>query len=99
MAQTISEKILSRATGRAVRAGEIIYPEPDLVTVHDWYVVNFDKALQDLGVTRLYAPDKVLISTDHEPVAVSVLAAERQRNVRQIVAKYGIRHFFDTGRG
>jgi len=99
MAQTISEKILSRAMGRAVQAGEIIYPEPDLVTVHDWYVVNFDKALQDLGVTKLYAPDKVLISTDHEPVAVSVLAAERQRSVRQIVAKYGIRHFFDTGRG
>jgi len=99
MAQTIAEKILSRAVGRTVRVGEIIYPEPDLVTVHDWYVVNFDKALQDLGVTRLYAPDKVLISTDHEPVAVSVLAAERQRQVRHIVAKYGIKHFFDTGRG
>jgi 3-isopropylmalate/(R)-2-methylmalate dehydratase large subunit len=41
----------------------------------------------------------VLISTDHEPVPVSVLAAERQRQVRNIVAKYGIRHFFDTGRG
>ena len=99
MAQTITEKILSRAMGRAVRRGEIIYPEPDLVTVHDWYVVNFDKALQELGVTRLYAPDKLLISTDHEPVAVSVLAAERQRQVRQIVAKYGIRHFYDAGRG
>lgn len=99
MAQTATEKILSRAMGRAVRAGEIVHPEPDLVTVHDWYVVNFDKALQELGVKTLYAPDKVLISTDHEPVAVSVLAAERQRQVRQIVAKYGIRHFFDTGRG
>mgnify|MGYP006174325401 CR=1 FL=1 len=67
--------------------------------MHDWYVVNFDKALQELGVKSLYAPHKVLISTDHEPVAVSVLAAERQRQVRQIVAKYGIQHFFDAGRG
>ena len=99
MPQTATEKILSRAMGRAVRKGEIIYPEPDLITVHDWYVVNFDKALQEIGVTRLYAPDKLLISTDHEPVAVSVLAAERQRHVRQIVAKYGIKHFYDTGRG
>jgi len=99
MAQTVTEKILSRAMGRPVRTGEIIYPEPDLVTVHDWYVVNFDKALQELGVTRLYAPDKLLISTDHEPVAVSVLAAERQRQVRQIAAKYGVKHFYDTGRG
>jgi 3-isopropylmalate/(R)-2-methylmalate dehydratase large subunit len=99
MPQTATEKILSRAMGRPVRKGEIIYPEPDLITVHDWYVVNFDKALQELGVSRLYAPEKLLISTDHEPVAVSVLAAERQRQVRQIVAKYGIKHFYDTGRG
>jgi 3-isopropylmalate/(R)-2-methylmalate dehydratase large subunit len=99
MAQTATEKILSRALGRPVCRGEIVYPEPDLITVHDWYVVNFDKALQELGVKKLYAPEKVLISTDHEPVPVSVLAAERQRQVRQIVAKYGIRHFFDTGRG
>jgi 3-isopropylmalate/(R)-2-methylmalate dehydratase large subunit len=99
MSRTVTEKILSRAMGRPVRRGEIIYPEPDLITVHDWYVVNFDKALQELGAKTLYAPDKVLISTDHEPVAVSVLAAERQRQVRQIVAKYGIKHFYDTGRG
>lgn len=99
MPLTATEKILSRAMGHPVRKGEIIYPEPDLITVHDWYVVNFDKALQELGVSRLYAPEKLLISTDHEPVAVSVLAAERQRQVRQIVAKYGIKHFYDTGRG
>src|SRR5438132_9159102 len=99
MPQTATEKILSRAMGRPVRKGEIIYPEPDLITVHDWYVVNFDKALQELGVKQLYAPDKLLLCTDHEPVAVSVLAAERQRQVRQIVAKYGIKHFYDTGRG
>jgi len=53
MPQTATEKILSRAMGRPVRQGEIIYPEPDLVTVHDWYVVNFDKALQDLGVKQI----------------------------------------------
>jgi 3-isopropylmalate/(R)-2-methylmalate dehydratase large subunit len=99
MLQTATEKILSRAMGHTVRQGEIIYPEPDLITVHDWYVVNFDKALQELGVSKLYAPDKLLLCTDHEPVAVSVLAAERQRQVRQIVAKYGIKHFYDTGRG
>ena len=78
MPQTLAEKILSRVTGRPVRPGEIIYPEPDLVTTHDWYVVNFDAALRKLGVERLYAPEKVLISTDHEPVALSRQAAERR---------------------
>ena len=79
MSKTITEKILSRVTASDVNAGDIIFPEPELVTVHDWYVVNFDKALNDLGVTELYAPDKLLICTDHEPVAVSPQAAERQK--------------------
>ncbi len=99
MGKTITEKILSRVTGSDVSAGDIIYPEPELLTVHDWYVVNFDKALEDLGVERLYDPDRLIISTDHEPVAVSPQAVERQKKVREIVKKYGIKHFFDTGRG
>ena len=99
MSKTITEKILSRAVGRSVRAGDLIYPEPDLITTHDWYVVNFAKVLDELGVTRLYAPEKVLISTDHEPVATSPLAAQRQRQVRQVVQRYGVEHFYDVGRG
>ena len=99
MGKTITEKVLSRVTGGDVSAGEIIYPEPELITVHDWYVVNFDKALKELGVEKLYEPDKVIISTDHEPVAVSPQASERQKQVREIVKKYGIKHFYDSGRG
>lgn len=99
MAKTITEKILSRVTGEDVSAGRIIFPEPELLTVHDWYVVNFDRALEELGVDRLHDPDKLLICTDHEPVAVSPQAVARQKKVREIVRKYGIRNFFDTGRG
>jgi len=99
MGQTLTEKILSRVVGRPVVPGETIYPEPDLITVHDWYVVNFDKSLQELGIKKLYDASKVLIATDHEPIALNVLSAERQRNIRKIVAKYGIEHFYDNGRG
>lgn len=99
MGQTIAEKIFSRACGRPVKVGDIVYPEPDLITTHDWYVVNFDKVLQELGIDRLHAPHKLLISTDHEPVATSPLAAQRQRQVRAIARKYGIEHFYDVGRG
>jgi 3-isopropylmalate/(R)-2-methylmalate dehydratase large subunit len=99
MGQTITEKILSRVMKRPVKAGETVYPEPDLMTVHDWYVVNFDKALQEQGVTQLFDPARVLISTDHEPVATNPANAERQKNVREIVRKYGITQFFDVGRG
>ena len=52
-----------------------------------------------MGINKLYDPDKLIISTDHEPIAVSLQAAERQKKVREIVKKYGIKNFFDTGRG
>ena len=99
MGQTITEKILSRVVGRPVAVGETIFPEPDLMTVHDWYVVNFDRALQELGVDKIRFPDRLLISTDHEPVALSLRASERQKAVRAVVKKYGITNFFDAGRG
>jgi homoaconitase/3-isopropylmalate dehydratase large subunit len=85
MGQTIAEKIFSRACGRPVQEGDIVYPEPDLVTTHDWYVVNFDKVMQELGIDRLHAPHKLLISTDHEPVATSPLAAQRQREAEAVI--------------
>jgi 3-isopropylmalate/(R)-2-methylmalate dehydratase large subunit len=99
MGQTITEKILSRVVGHPVRPGDIIYPEPEIITCHDWYVVNFHRALERLGVEKLYAPEKMLISTDHEPVALSLAAVERQKLVRDIVKRYGITRFFDAGRG
>ena len=63
MGKTITEKVLSRVTGSDVTSGDIIFPEPELITVHDWYVVNFDKALQELNINELYDPDKLLICT------------------------------------
>ena len=98
-AQTATEKILSRVLGVDVAAGDIVFPEPELITVHDWYVVNFAKALDELGVTQLFAPDKVVLVTDHEPTAVSTQAAERQKQVREIAARFGIDNHFDVGRG
>ncbi len=97
--QTIAERILSRASGKPVFAGDYVHPKPDLITIHDWYVVQFDAALRELGVERVLNPDLLLISCDHEPVAVSAQAADRQRAVRAIAARHGIRHFFDCGRG
>ncbi|MSP52566.1 MAG: homoaconitate hydratase family protein [Alphaproteobacteria bacterium] len=99
MGQTASEKILSRVLRREVRAGEIVFPEPDLITIHDWYAANTADMLATLGVERIRAPEKVVLVTDHEPTAVSRQAAERQKKVRAFAAKFGIERFFDVGRG
>jgi 3-isopropylmalate/(R)-2-methylmalate dehydratase large subunit len=98
-AQTLTEKILSRAQGRSTRAGEIIFPVPDLVVVHDWYAAHAGRILREFGVERLWAPEKVMFVTDHEPVALSKESAARQREVREIAHRFAVGHFFDAGRG
>lgn len=96
---TIVEKILSRVCGKTVRAGDLVFPEAELVTMHDWYAANAGAALEDFGITTLFDPARVLISTDHEPVAVSPRAAIRQKRVREFARKFDIGHFNDVGRG
>jgi 3-isopropylmalate/(R)-2-methylmalate dehydratase large subunit len=96
--QTIAEKILSRICGRRVSAGEIVMPEAELVTVHDWYTVNAFRTLDEFGVTQLHDASRVLLVTDHEPLAVSPQAFARQQAVRAIAQRFGVAHR-DAGRG
>ena len=96
--QTIAEKILSRICGRRVQAGEIVMPEAELVTVHDWYTVNAFRTLDEFGVTKVHDPSRVLLVTDHEPLAVSPQAFARQHAIRGIAARFGVAHR-DAGRG
>ena len=96
--QTIAEKILSRICGRRVAAGEIVMPEAELITVHDWYTVNAFRTLDEYGVTKLHDAGRVLLVTDHEPLAVSPQAFARQQAVRGIAKRFGVAHR-DSGRG
>jgi 3-isopropylmalate/(R)-2-methylmalate dehydratase large subunit len=99
MSRSAAEKILSRVVGRPVWQGEIIQPVAELVTVHDWYIANAAAALDAFGVTRLHDPDRVAFFTDHEPLAASPQAAARQKRVRETAARFGVRRFYDVGRG
>jgi 3-isopropylmalate/(R)-2-methylmalate dehydratase large subunit len=99
MGQTLTEKILSRKVGHSVQPGEVIFPEPDLIVIHDWYAANAGRVLKQFGVERLHHPERVMFVTDHEPVAVSPEAASRQREIREIAKAFSIGHFYDVGRG
>lgn len=99
MSQTLTEKILSRASGTAVRAGDIIFPEPDLIVVHDWYASHAGRILDQFGVDRLWAPERTMFVTDHEPLATTPQSAVRQQQVRTIAQRFKVGHFYDVGRG
>ena len=100
MGLTAVEKVLALKSGKSsVRPGEVVYPDPDFIMVHDGVVMGARQELDALGITRLAAPDKVVMVTDHDVIYGSARAAERGAANRQAAAQWGVKHFFDVGRG
>lgn len=96
MAQTISEKIIARASGRdTVAPGDILTCQVDLCLLHDsggprriW------PRLKELGV-GVWDPDKIVLASDHFTPAVDSEAAAILKLTRDFAKEFGIRHFFD----
>ena len=100
MGMTAVEKVLARKAGRAsVRPGEVVYPDPDFIMIHDGLVRGAKRELDALGIDRLAAPDKVVMVTDHEVIYGSARAAEFGVINRNAAKAWGVKQFFDVGRG
>jgi 3-isopropylmalate/(R)-2-methylmalate dehydratase large subunit len=100
MGMTAVEKVLALKTGRpAVRPGDIVYPDPDFIMIHDGLVRGAKRELDALGIDRLARPDKVVMVTDHEVIYGSPRAAEFGVINRNAAKAWGVKQFFDVGRG
>ncbi len=100
MGMTATEKILARASRQEhVRPGDIVFPQPDLVIVHDGLVVSSKDELDAVGIDRVFDTNRIYFVTDHDVVYTSPRAVERGTKIRKIVKEWGIKHFFDVGQG
>ena len=100
MGMTAAEKILARTSGVShVRAGEIVYPVPDFVMIHDGVVTGAKQELDALGIDRLFDPERVMMVTDHDVVYLNDRAVARGAFNRKAAVAWGVRQFFDAGRG
>lgn len=100
MGMTAVEKVLARASGKAsVKPGDVVYPAPDFIMIHDGVVMSAKHELDALGIDRLAAPDKVVMVTDHDVIYGSARAAERGDFNRKAARQWGVEQFFDVGRG
>ena len=100
MGLTAVEKILARASMRAqVHAGEVVQTDPDFIMVHDGVVRGAKRELDAIGIDRLAAPDTVVMVTDHEVIYGSARAAEMGAFNRAAAKAWGVKNFFDVGRG
>ena len=97
---TATQKILARACQRdSVEPGEVIYPQPEWVIVHDGFVETAYKELHALGYGAIAHPQRVMFVTDHEVAYGSQRAVERGRNIRQIAKAWHVGQVYDAGRG
>jgi len=100
MSMTAVEKVLAKKSGKnTVRAGDVIFPDPDYIMIHDGVVMNAKRELDSLGIHRLAAPDKVMMVSDHDVIYGSARAAERGAFNRLAAKQWGVAQFYDVGRG
>jgi 3-isopropylmalate/(R)-2-methylmalate dehydratase large subunit len=97
-ARTFAEKVLSRASGKDVKAGEIVTAKIDLAMSHENSALVL-KAFKEMGAKRIKEQEKLVILFDHRVPASSVKAAESHKGVREFVRQEGIGTFYDLREG
>jgi len=86
MGQTITEKILSRASGRpGLRAGDEVLARPDFVVAYDFpgYTdVIFRQMKDEFGIDRVRDPERFVLFIDHMVPAVTSQEEDLHQNTR-----------------
>jgi 3-isopropylmalate/(R)-2-methylmalate dehydratase large subunit len=100
MGMTAVEKILAKACGvDRVAPGDIVHPRPDWMFVHDNHLMATHEELEAAGIHALHDPDRVILTTDHDVIYVNERAIERGAYNRKAAAAWGVKRFYDVGRG
>lgn len=97
MGKTFAEKVLGRAAGREVRAGDVVTVYPDFCMSHE-NASSVYGTFKTIGVDKVYDPDRIVIVFDHTVPASTQGYADSQKVTRQFVAEQGIRHFYDLNK-
>src|SRR3990172_2098915 len=96
---TISEKILSRASGKPASADDFVIANIDYAMAHDGTSVLAVKAFKEMGAKKVWDPKRIIIPFDHIAPANNETAAKLQQSIRNWVKEQGITNFSDIGGG
>lgn len=97
--QTIVQKILAeRAQEEKVEVRQTIEVEPDLAMSHD-NTGEVIEQFQNMGLSYIWNPNRVVIVLDHNTTAASDDMAETHKIVRDFVKRQNIKYFYDLYEG
>ena len=99
MGLTFAQKVLAKKAGLdRVDVGQIVEIEPDACLSHD-NTAAIAKTFAKIGVDRVKDPDKFVIVLDHTVPASEAKYAQNHKEIREFVARNGIKRFYDVGVG
>jgi 3-isopropylmalate/(R)-2-methylmalate dehydratase large subunit len=100
MGKTFAEKILALKGGCSrVVPGQIVTVRPDRLLTHDNTAAIVEKIAADLEQFGPANPDLHVVALDHVIPAATQKDADNHKAIRQYVARYGVKWFFDVGAG
>lgn len=96
---TISEKIFSRASGKEAKANDFVTANIDYAMAHDGTSVLAVRSFREMGVEKVWNPERIVIPFDHISPANSETAAALQHDIRSWISEQGIPNFYEIGEG
>lgn len=95
---TLVEKVFARSSGLdRARAGDVLFPTPDLVVNIDLVFASFLDEVLELGVTEIAHADRLIVVSDHLVPNTTPGHAERSARTREHCKRFGLR-LYDVGR-
>lgn len=93
MGQTMIEKIISRNVGvDSVKPGQIQTVNVDRVMIHDIFIPFVAEKFEEMGFTKLWDPDKVVLIYDHMVPASTTDDIRHFKIGDAFAKKYGMTH-------
>ncbi len=96
---TISEKIFSRASGKEAKANDFVTANIDYAMAHDGTSVLAVRSFREMGVEKVWNPERIVIPFDHISPANNETAAALQHDIRSWISEQGIPNFYEIGEG
>ncbi len=98
MGMTMTQKILAaHAHLPAVKAGDLIEAELDLVLGNDVTTPVAIRVFDEAGFTEIFDRDRIAIVLDHYTPCKDIKSAQLCKTAREFAARFGITHCYDVG--
>ncbi len=95
---TMAEKILAAHAGlEEVVPGQLIECDLDLVLANDVTAPIAIKKVAEIGVDKVFDPERVLLVPDHYTPNKDIAAAEQAKITREFAKAQGITHYWEVG--